>query len=602
MLETEKRTNSAFIRTAGTALVVLAVFVGLSSVFLGYNLGPVWYAGLMPAFVVLVFGVRIQARARRMQELRDFAQRWGRQVDRDHDLARSRLLWRYHGEVGDGGVDDQTWADLQGDRLYRALDRTLTEPGGQALYRMLRLPLSNAAEFDARRRILDALEEDAALRGELFLILRTLERRAGMALAHLVHRETAVDTSRAALATVLSVASVAAVAAAAFLGVSGFLFFVMPVFVANTTLHVSTRKRYPDTIPCMAQLSTLIGVARRLGELDTPALSNQTNRLRELGQGLRGVERRTAILRTPSRTSGDIFEAVYQYLRIYLLLDVTTFYWTAKALRTRRDQLQELYALVGSVDALLSAASYRTGMEQRCCPQLVDGTGDLRFEQLVHPLVPDPVPNTIELRSPGAIITGSNMAGKSTFLRAVGLNVLLAQSICAAHAGTLSGGFLSVMSSISSEDDLAAGKSFYYVEAERLLQLTRAAGGARLPVLCIIDELLSGTNTLERVHASVSILEYLAKRNCRTIIATHDLEVAYELTGTYPSYHFSERAGESGLEFDYLLRSGIVSTTNGIRLLTVMGFPKEIVETATQRVERAGRRSPPNQVSPRAGA
>lgn len=598
MLDTEARTGGAYVRAGGTALVILAVAVVLTSVFLGYNLIPAWYGGILPGVVVLVLGVRTRGRARRIEELRAFAREWGRPADRDHDMPRSRLLWHYRGIVSDGAVDDQTWADLQGDRLYRAVDRTLTEPGGQALYRMLRRPLSNAADFERRRRILDALEEDAALRGELFLTLRGLERRAGMALAHLVHRETTVDHRRAALAGMLAIASVAALVGAAFLGVAGFLFLIMPVFVANTTLHVSTRKRHPDTIPCMAQLSTLIAVARRLGELDAPALGEQTSRLRELAQGLRTVERRSAILRTPSRTTGDIFEAVYQYLRIYFLLDVTTFYWTAKSLRSRGDHLQELYALVGSVDALLSAASYRSAMERRCLPRLADGQESLSLEHLVHPLVADPVPNTVRIEAPGAIVTGSNMAGKSTFLRALGLNVLLAQSVCAAHADEYAGGFFAVMSSISTEDDLAAGKSFYYVEAERLLQLTRAAEGSRLPVLCIIDELLSGTNTLERVHASVSILEYLAKRRCRTVIATHDLEVAHELDGAYPCYHFSERAGESGLEFDYLLRPGIVNKTNGIRLLTVLGFPDEIVETARERVERAGGLSPANEGRP----
>jgi DNA mismatch repair ATPase MutS len=313
------------------------------------------------------------------------------------------------------------------------------------------------------------------------------------------------------------------------------------------------------------------------------------------------VERRTAILRTPTRTSGDIVEAVYQYLRIYFLLDVTTFYWTAKSLRSKEGQLKELYVLVGTVDALLSAASYRAGMEMRCLPDLSDGAGDLYLDSLVHPLVPEPVPNTIRLHAPGAIITGSNMAGKSTFLRAMGLNAILAQSICVAHANAYRGGFYAVMSSISIEDDLATGKSFYFAEAERLLQLTRSCEGSHLPVLCVIDELLSGTNTLERVHASVAILEYLAKRKCRTIIATHDLEVADELDGRYPCYHFSERAGETGLEFDYLLHPGIVSRTNGIRLLTVLGFPKDIVETARMRVERDGRHRSLNEAKPHTG-
>jgi DNA mismatch repair ATPase MutS len=105
----------------------------------------------------------------------------------------------------------------------------------------------------------------------------------------------------------------------------------------------------------------------------------------------------------------------------------------------------------------------------------------------------------------------------------------------------------------------------------------------RISTLCIIDELLSGTNSTERLHASEAIIRYLTKQNCLAIIATHDLELADRLNGTCDFYHFTDNVDETGLKFDYLLKPGIAKTKNAIALLKYMGYPKEITQEADMR-------------------
>jgi DNA mismatch repair ATPase MutS len=157
--------------------------------------------------------------------------------------------------------------------------------------------------------------------------------------------------------------------------------------------------------------------------------------------------------------------------------------------------------------------------------------------------------------------------------------VLLAQTICTAIAAYYRGSFFRIISSISRTDDLIEGKSFYYAEAERILNAIRNID-KKTATLCLIDELLSGTNSTERLHASEAIIRYLCKQNTLAIIATHDLELADRLNGSCDFYHFTDNVDETGLKFDYLLKPGIAKTKNAVALLKYMGYPKEITRDA----------------------
>lgn len=203
----------------------------------------------------------------------------------------------------------------------------------------------------------------------------------------------------------------------------------------------------------------------------------------------------------------------------------------------------------------------------------------VQFGDVYHPLIKEPVANSIRLTLPGAVVTGTNMAGKSTLLRTVGLNVILAQTINACFASSYRGGRFLVMSSIDKKDDLAEGKSFYYNEAERIYRMIERVGGDT-PALLLIDELLAGTNSLERESASVAILTFLARARALSLAATHDVTIARRLEGSYALHFFTDHATGSGLSFDYRIRPGIVDTRNAIKLLSLIGYPQDVIDAA----------------------
>ncbi len=173
------------------------------------------------------------------------------------------------------------------------------------------------------------------------------------------------------------------------------------------------------------------------------------------------------------------------------------------------------------------------------------------------------------------------MAGKSTFLRTLGLNALLAQSIYTCLADRYTAGYLYPATSINKMDDIGENKSLYYAEAERLRDIITPAY-TLAPGLCLVDELLAGTNYGERLAASLAILNYLKGKNALTVVATHDLDLADRLQGTYLCYHFSDSIDKNNLQFDYTLKPGIAATSNAIKLLEYLGYPGEIVREAQE--------------------
>jgi DNA mismatch repair ATPase MutS len=184
----------------------------------------------------------------------------------------------------------------------------------------------------------------------------------------------------------------------------------------------------------------------------------------------------------------------------------------------------------------------------------------------------------------GLLVTGSNMSGKSTLLRTVGVNVILAQAINTCLARAYEAPFYQVRSCIGRADDLIAGKSYYLVEVESVLALVTASE-QREPHLFLFDELFRGTNAVERVAAAEAVLDALIATGKPHVVlaATHDGELVDLLRGTYAVCHFGDAVGPDGLIFDYQLAAGPATSRNAITLLELNGAPESLVRRALER-------------------
>lgn len=201
-------------------------------------------------------------------------------------------------------------------------------------------------------------------------------------------------------------------------------------------------------------------------------------------------------------------------------------------------------------------------------------------DRLGHPLLPAKirVANDVHLKGLGSIhlITGSNMSGKSTFLRTIGINLCLAQAGAPVCAQSFKWTWSRLACCIRVDDSLDAGLSFFYAEVKRLKTILDATReGALPPVLFLIDEIFKGTNNRERLIGSRAYITALSQGHGFGLVSTHDLELA-DLESAIPSLanaHFQETVSAGALEFDYRLRPGPCPTTNALRIMELEGLP-----------------------------
>ncbi|TGD81305.1 MutS-related protein [Hymenobacter wooponensis] len=249
-------------------------------------------------------------------------------------------------------------------------------------------------------------------------------------------------------------------------------------------------------------------------------------------------------------------------------------------------KLEPLLEAAAELDALVSLAAFRAANPTYAEPGLSTEALEVTAEALGHPLIFDHqrITNDFSLRGLGqtAVITGSNMAGKSTFLRTVGLNLVLAQAGAVVAAQSLRCSPAQVYTAMRTNDNLAENTSSFYAELKRLrllLDLAEAPEAAQLPVFYLLDEILKGTNSQDRHRGARALVHQLHKRPASGLISTHDLELAaleQELPGTVSNFSFNSFLEPDGtLRFDYHLTPGVCRAFNASQLMRLMGIMLE---------------------------
>jgi len=233
---------------------------------------------------------------------------------------------------------------------------------------------------------------------------------------------------------------------------------------------------------------------------------------------------------------------------------------------------------VGDLEALAALGGYTYEHPEDVFPEFVDEAPCLEAEGLAHPLVPTTraVSNDLRLNQDLQliIVSGPNMAGKSTFLRAIGVNTVLAQSGAPVRAVRLKLSPLTVTASICVLDSLEGGISRFYAEIRRLKQIMDLTS-SRAPVLFLLDELLSGTNSHDRLIGTRSFVSKLVEKGAVGLVSTHDLAltaIPQEIGSRAINCHFEDHLKEGQLGFDYKLYPGIVQTSNALALMRSIGL------------------------------
>lgn len=272
----------------------------------------------------------------------------------------------------------------------------------------------------------------------------------------------------------------------------------------------------------------------------------------------------------------------------------TLFMWDFHVLRRLERWQQEAgshargwLAALGRFECLSAFAGLRFDHPAWSFPEVTSGTDRYGARDLGHPLIRDEarVTNDVTVGPPGTflLVTGSNMSGKSTLLRSIGINAVLAQAggpVCAAELRMPPA---TLATSILVEDSLAEGVSFFMAELKRIQKIVeesdRHRSGGRV-LLYLLDEILRGTNTYERQVAVRRVLLHLLRRNALGAISTHDLQLAEveDLVSVAVPVHFQETlhpGGDPPMTFDYRMRPGVATTVNALKLMELVGLRTE---------------------------
>ena len=240
--------------------------------------------------------------------------------------------------------------------------------------------------------------------------------------------------------------------------------------------------------------------------------------------------------------------------------------------------VRDWLATAGELEALTSLAGYAYEHPADIFPEFVEHGPCFNAEGFAHPLLPRGHAVANDLKLDGKlqllVISGPNMAGKSTFIRSVGVNVVLAQAGAPVCARSMALSSLAVTASICILDSLQGGLSRFYAEILRLKQIDELSRGP-MPVLFLLDELLSGTNSHDRRVGTESMVRSLVSRGAIGLVTTHDLalaEIAEKMGGSAANFHFEDRFENGELHFDYRLIPGVVQTTNALELMRSIGI------------------------------
>ena len=476
-------------------------------------------------------------------------------------------------------ISDRTFADLDMGEVFMFVDRTTSKIGQQILYQILRTIPDNGSRIEKFEEIIRKLTAQPEDDDKVLLEISSLNKRDAYYVASLFLENHLQKPKWFWIIPLLSLISAASVFLSVF--VPKVLVFLVLLMTVNFGIHYWNKSnifQYSSSIP---QLLILNRVAKNIVKLEGtsdlyPGIGESIREIDSLGMQMPLFKLEIKL----KSEIGQAVEYVVELVKALFLIEPLVLYNVLKELDLRRKHIQQVYEYVGEIDAALSINFLRKDVPYFCFPTITDDQKVITAVDAYHPLIFESIPNSINLAGKSALLTGSNMSGKTTFIRTIGINTILAQTINTCFANEFVSSIRKVYSAIRISDDLLNDKSYYFEEVltiKALLEESESLDGN----LFLLDELFKGTNTVERIASGKAVLSYLNKGNNITFVATHDLELAELLTG-FSLFHFTEVVQKGEIVFDYKIKPGNLSNTNAIRILELNAYPVEVTREANR--------------------
>lgn len=475
-------------------------------------------------------------------------------------------------------IGDKTCNDLDFEELFMFLDRTASKVGQQYFYNKLRTIPSSTSHFKESEDRIKALTEKEELRKRTHKQLSKLKKSEAYNISTLFQEEHEEKPKWFTVIQLLSFSSLLLIILMPFNG--RLILPFLAVVISNMVIHYWNKKnvyRYLSSVPQLLRLRKVAGKLYKEKEFQ----SINPN-IKSAFKSLDTVRRKMSFFRLEASMQGD-FEALFwmfiELFKILFLLEPLFLFSILKRLDTKREEIEEVFQFVGEVDSTMSIASLRQDLEHYCTPELTENNTNLECRNIYHPLIENCITNNLKLNGKSILLTGSNMSGKTTFIRTIGLNMITGMTINTCFADFFTFPIANIQSAIRISDDLMNDKSYYFEEVSTIKGMIESSAKPQTNIF-FLDELYKGTNTVERIAAGKAVLSSLSKGNNIVFVSTHDIELTDMLAGEYELYHFSEIVEDNNISFDYKLKEGKLKHRNAIRILQINDYPEEIITEA----------------------
>lgn len=522
---------------------------------------------------LLIFKKIQNIRVKRLDK--QLLENWGKSSDIDYrerdlsyisDYFKSKLNSDFY-------IDDITWSDIDMNSVFKKMNNTSSFIGESLLYDFLRKPKFKKELLDNRGALIDIFSKDSSLRVNVQKSLLKLGRDRTISIIDYVSLKEKSNVWKSVIYRGLSLFAIISLSLIAYDSILGFK-LVFTAFIINIAAYYLAMMKISSDLKVINSIANLVNCCREVSKYESSELREYTDKLSELYDKVKSINSKTLTVSYSNQNE------LVQYIKILFLTEVVNYNRISREISKFKNEIMDIYKLLGELDALISISSYRDGLDYYSTPEISKSeTPYLNIQDAYHPLVENPVSNSIDT-SNSVLITGSNASGKSTFLKTLAINSILAHTVNLSLSKHHSSSYFKTLTSMALSDDIFKGESYYIVEIK---SIKRILGSIRddVPTLCLVDEILKGTNTIERISASSKILEELSSSNCLCFTATHDIELASILKNHFDSYHFKEEFKDNRIVFDYKIYSGKSRTRNAIKLLKVMGFDDSIIEDAS---------------------
>lgn len=533
-------------------------------------------------FIILILGIKESIHSKEKEK--DFVKRlyseYGVLPQKEYKSERFESISHYYEKHRTGfHIDDITWNDLNMDAVFMQMNYTMSAAGEEFLYYMLRTPSFDRKEMEKQEELIAFFRNNPDERVACQVLFAKLGGTGKFSIYDYLDylNELGERSNRAHyISLILVLISIGVL----FVNLPVGLLLMLCVFVSNVLSYFKIKGEIDPYVTSFAYIFRLLNMTDKLEEKNITALSEENKILSESLKKFTKFKRGSFLLMSPGRmtASSNLIDIILDYLRMVFHLDLIKFNQMLKEVREHTSDIDQMLTIVGRIDAMIAIGAYREGNPDHCIPEFSEKPV-INAVNLYHPLIESPVKNDID-ENGSILITGSNASGKSTFLKTVAINVILAQAIHTCMADSYKAGMFRVCSSMTLRDDIQGGDSYYMVEIKALKRILDERKKEGAPVLCFVDEVLRGTNTVERIAASAQILKSLCGKNTICFAATHDIELTHILEDIYTNYHFEEEIEENDISFSYKIMSGRASTRNAIKLLGIMGYDDMIVKDA----------------------